>query len=484
VAPVDSAAARRARRRVDDIARSIERRIDALLATQVAADLNAQGANDLVRWIQEHPHELTGRRGRWEAALSTAALIDSDTQIFDACAAHLAALAGDDVPTRDELRAREDVIRARELRSGVDARYELRDRVGALLERMVADGEDDALLVVVERFWTRLGDERRAARMNGYTDVQRTGALDLIRARRTSGLMVDGHALLDQLSTLPADPVAGALAHRDRGILGDAAARALVFPGAHDGYDAAMWRHVAARRAEWPTDDDHLPLIPLRPEDLDQWQAEHQGDPAFAGWRVGVMDQGETRHLFLVGPLVAEDKRRVGVRVHLKSYLAPEPRSHAGVRGAALAADGKGLIDETVEIVDIESDGVPDLPLPVPSPGATIAAPRCDHAGARWQPNRPHDALSLVCPTCTRRALAVVPLHMAPGVRPEIDGSPERYLQRERYYAALRGDEPPESFADLQRRDGMASLEIGDHLPHLAPPPVGPADDLAGTLFG
>lgn len=458
--------------------------MDALLATQVAAELQAQGAPDLVRWIRERPGELTGRRGRWEAALATAALIDSDTQIFDACAAHLATLTDEPIPTRAQLRARGDVIHARVLRSGIDSTSELRAQVGALLERMVADGDDGGLLAVAGRFWEQLGDERRTGNMARYTDVQRAGVLDLSRAHRASGLPVDGSALLDQLSALPADPAAAVLAHRESGIAGDAAGGDLVFPGVHDGYTLAMWRHVAARRAEWPTDDDHLPLIPLRPEDLDQWQADHQEDPAFAGWRVGVMDKGETRHLFLVGPLVAEDSKRVGVRVHLRSYLAPDPRSHAGVRGAALAADGKDFIDKTVEIVDIESDGALDLSLAAPSPGAMIAEPTCDHAAARWQPNRPHDALSLVCPTCTRRALAVVPLHMAPGVRPEIDGSPERYLQRERYYAALRGADLPESFADLQRRDGMASLEIGDHLTHLAPPPPGPAEDLAGTLFG
>lgn len=111
-----------------------------------------------------------------------------------------------------------------------------------------------------------------------------------------------------------------------------------------------------------------------------------------------------------------------------------------------------------------------------------IGNDRCRHENAEWVAangrSHIHDSVRLECRDCLRARVAVAPLHQLPAdhpVRRKVidgtrqfrgeEGAPElsneqRYLMRERYYAALRDDDRPiVGMQQLTRRDGTIELD-------------------------
>lgn len=108
-------------------------------------------------------------------------------------------------------------------------------------------------------------------------------------------------------------------------------------------------------------------------------------------------------------------------------------------------------------------DPAPELPLDAV---LSMGERPCSHPQASWSATPHADALRLSCPDCDRRSLAVVPRHRAPSASgvalPPLDESD--YLRRHRFHAALAGEtDKAGSFAELRLRDGVASLDLGQH---------------------
>lgn len=382
-----------------------------------------------------------------------------------------------------------DVVRAR--LTGIDWGEQLHERLLATCRGLIRAGEIDTVLGVTAHYWRLRGDAQRAAAVDGLDDEQRAIAHRLLRARREADMSVEGADVFALLPDVSAREIDRELAPRTAGPGGDVAIGMITVPRGNPDTSLRAWQHMAARALEAPdlltNQTGGALLVPLAAEQFDAWRARYEASDAFAGYRVGRVaggiDEGDIHLLALLraeGPVEA-----IGARVYLSTSFTgadtpEELRAEVHTSLRAQGIDPPAHVDPVPCAIDPAGVWIPDVPTAGRAVADPIAAPVCLHPRAAWQRNAPGDALVLNCPDCTRRALAVVPLHMAPG---EQIRDVDRYVARERYYAVLRGDELPETLGDLQRRDGTVSLDPAEHLPHLAGA-QGPAEDLSTALFG
>jgi len=372
----------------------------------------------------------------------------------------------------------------RAARTGISAHAELASRLGVVAYGLLAAGEDQEALARCEEYFRLVAQPEAAMRVASLAPAQRAEIVRWAGALHRSGEVPSGRALLEEVATWDGSALVRAAAPRSVGAVGDAdLGRIDPRQLRREIRDVTHWAHVAQRVAEYPDLLDFpAPLIPLPRELLVEWQDHYAARVGFAGWAALSLpapgDDDGADELVLAGLVKGEAGQWVGAAMHLG--VAPDDAGDpASLRQAVQWALGD-LAPSSFAVSgsgDAGLEGVANLLAAHPGPGETIA-PACAHQGAIWGRNRVNDALVLSCPSCTRRALAIVPLHRVVGEHIRDEAT---YLRREGLYATLAGQDAPGTMAALRERDGLVSLDLAEHLPHLA---AGPATDLSSALFG
>jgi len=226
-------------------------------------------------------------------------------------------------------------------------------------------------------------------------------------------------------------------------------------------------------------------MLPLPPSCEEEFDAQMHRSPAWCGWHLALgvadprTDMAPVRILGTLAGQVDGTPRAISAAINRGSV----PWQGGLAQTAELALDR--LMDARLDDVDpgdvpvcvIGDLYVEEMPWDPPVGDLCAVLDNCTHPHPTWEPNPPGDALRLACDNCSATALAVVPLHRAPG-RAIADA--DAYLQRERIYAILRGDTPPESMDQVMHGSGRMSLDVDEALGRRS----SAGQDLATALFG